>query len=191
MQSPQKLRQRLSNEQKAVANSSSALQAELAAIGNELSALKRAPGTPSHISPIKPLNITKASPANTANPTPAVTFEDLSSRLTTLSTTLSSQTTLTTTRLSSLTSESTALSAQLGAANRRVKKLDELYQEANAENEALYERFNDELGKILARVKGGEGVKVLKARVGTLEGEVAGLRAECRRLKREGVDEGG
>lgn len=190
MQSPQKLRQRLSNEQKALANSSTALQAELTAIGNELSALKRAPSTPSHISHIKPLNITKASPAP-ANSTagPALTLEDLSTRLAALSTTLSTQTGSTATRLSSLTSESSTLSAQLDAANRKVKKLDELYQEANAENEALYERFNDELGKILARVKGGEGVKVLRERVRGLEGEVAALRAENRRLKREGADD--
>ena len=192
MQSPQKLRERLSNEQKALANSSTALQAELAAIGNELSALKRAPSTPSHISPIKPLNITKASPAATANSNTAasnITLEDLSARLTALTISLSTQTPSTATGPPSLASESTTLSAQLEAANRKIKKLDELYQEANAENEALYERFNDELSKILARVKGGEGVKVLGERVGGLEGEVAALRAENRRLKREGVEE--
>ena len=191
MQSPQKLRERLSNEQKAFANSSTALQAELAAIGNELSALKRAPSTPSHISPIKPLNITKASPATTvnSNTTSNNTLEDLSARLTALTVTLSAQTSSTAPGPPSVAAESNALSAQLEAANRKVKKLDELYQEANAENEALYERFNDELGKILARVKGGEGVKVLRERVGGLEGEVAALRAENKRLKREGVEE--
>ena len=191
MQSPQKLRERLSNEQKALANSSTALQAELAAIGNELSALKRAPNTPSHVAPIKPLNINKALPAATtnSNKTSNISVEDLSARLTALTITLSAHTSCTTTGPPSLTSESTALTTQLDAANRKVKKLDELYQEANAENEALYERFNDELGKILARVKGGEGVKVLRERVGGLEGEVAALRAENRRLKREGVED--
>ncbi|KAL8785460.1 MAG: hypothetical protein Q9195_008637 [Heterodermia aff. obscurata] len=191
MQSPQKLRERLSNEQKALANSSTALQAELAAIGSELSALKRAPSTPSHISPIKPLNITKASPAATANSNTNsnITLDDLSARLTALTLTLSTHTFTTTTGPPSLASESSTLSTQLDAANRKVKKLDELYQEASAENEALYERFNDELEKILARVKGGEGVKVLRERVGGLEGEVAALRAENRRLKREGAED--
>ena len=191
MQSPQKLRERLSNEQKALANSSTALQAELAAIGDELSALKRAPNTPCHISPIKPLNINKALPAATANSnkTSNISVEDLSARLAALTITLSAHTSSTTTDPLSLKSESTTLTTQLDAANRKVKKLDELYQEANAENEALYERFNDELGKILARVKGGEGVKVLRERVGGLEGEVAALRAENRRLKREGVED--
>ena len=190
MQSPQKLRERLSNEQKALANSSTALQAELAAIGNELSALKRAPSTPSHISPIKPLNITKASPAATldSNITSNTTFNDLSARLTALTITLSTHTSSNATGPPSRASESSTLSTQLEAANRKAKKLDELYQEATAENEALYERFNDELGKILARVKGGEGAKVLRERVGGLEGEVAVLRAENRRLKREDVE---
>lgn len=194
MQSPQKLRERLSNEQKALANSSTALQAELAAIGDELSALKRAPNTSSHIPPIKPLNITKASPAatansNTSNTTSKITVEDLSARLTALTVTLSTYTSTAATGPLSLASEPSTLGTQLEAANRKVKKLDILYQEANAENEALYERFNDELGKILARVKGGEGVKVLRERVGGLEGEVATLRAENRRLKREDVEE--
>jgi chaperonin cofactor prefoldin len=90
-----------------------------------------------------------------------------------------------------LSTESSGLSTQLDAANRKIKKLDGLYQEANAENEALYERFNDELGKILARVKAGEGVKVLKDRVGGLENEVASLRAENRKLKREVIDKDG
>lgn len=193
MQSPQKLRQRLSNEQKAHENSSTALQAELTAIGEELAALKRAPSTPSHISPIKPLNITKASPVtkSTANITSSTTIDDLSARLTALTTTLSTHTSTTTSRLSSLSTESGGLSTQLDAATRKIKKLDGLYQEANAENEALYERFNDELGKILARVKAGEGVKVLKDRVGGLEEEVASLRAENRKLKREAVNKDG
>lgn len=190
LQSPQKLRQRLSNEQKALDNSSAALQAELTAIGNELAALKRAPSAPSHIPPIKPLNITKASPtATTTNYTTSTpTIEDLSNHLTSLTNTLSNQTSATATRLSSLSTESSSLSAQFEAANRKLRKLDGLYQEANAENEALYERFNDELSKILSRVKGGEGVKVLKDRVGELEDEVVSLRAENMKLKREAID---
>ena len=69
-----------------------------------------------------------------------------------------------------------------------MKKLDALYQEANAENEALYERFNDELGKILARVRKGEGVQVLRDRAGELEKEVGVLRGERNVLKREAVE---
>ena len=194
LQSPQKLRQRLSNEQRALENSSSALQAELAAIGDELSALKRAPNTPSRIPPIKPLNISKASPVPstpiTTATAPPPTLESLSHRLNSLSATISMQTS-TSRSIASLTAESSSLATQLEAANRKIKKLDALYHEANAENEALYERFNDELGKILSRVKGGEGVKVLKDRVGALEGEVEVLQKKNRSLKRDGVDQEG
>ena len=80
------------------------------------------------------------------------------------------------------------MTSQLDVANRKIKKLDALYREANAENEALYELFNDELGRILGRVKKGEGVQVLKDRIGELEKEVSVLREERRVLKREEVD---
>lgn len=87
-----------------------------------------------------------------------------------------------------MASEAQNLSSQLEASNRKSKKLDALYQEANAENEALYERFNDELRKIVGRVKKGEGVQVLRDRVAELETEVGGLREEKRVLKRAAVE---
>ncbi len=190
MQSPQKLRERLSNEHKNHATASISLQAELAAIGSELSALKRTPLKPSHIAPIKPLNI---SPIKTptivpTKPSTPPSLDDLSSRLDQLTQTLTTHTSSTTARLNGLTTEAMTLTSHLDASNRKIKKLDALYREANAENEALYERFNDELGKMLGRVKRGEGVQVLRDRVGELEKEVVGLREERRALKREGVE---
>ena len=189
MQSPQKLRERLSNEHKSYANASATLQAELAAIGNELSALKLTPSKPSHITPIKPLNIsTKQSAVSPTKPPTPPSVDDLTSRLDQLTQKLTTHTTTTTFRLNNLTSEAATVTSQLDVANRKIKKLDALYREANAENEALYERFNDELGKILGRVKKGEGVQVLKDRIGELEKEVSVLREERRVLKREEVD---
>ena len=38
------------------------------------------------------------------------------------------------------------LSSSLTVSENKCRKLDELYREANGENEALYARFNDELG---------------------------------------------
>lgn len=190
LQSPQKLRERLSNEHKNHATASVSLQAELAAIGSELSALKRTPSKPSHIAPIKPLNISpmKTSTTLPTKPSTPPSIDDLSSRLDQLTQTLTTHTSTTTSRLNGLTTEATTLTSQLDVSNRKIKKLDALYREANAENEALYERFNDELGKILGRVKKGEGVQVLRDRVGELEKEVVGLREERRVLKREVVE---
>ena len=190
MQSPQKLRERLSNEHKSHATASANLQAELAAIGNELSALKRTPTQPSHIAPIRPLTIppTKTSTTSPTKSSPPPSIDNLSSHLNQLIQTLTTHTSTTTSRLNGLNTEAATLTSQLEISNRKIKKLDALYQEANAENEALYERFNDELGKILGRVKKGEGVQVLRERVGELEKEVGLLREERRVLKREAVE---
>jgi hypothetical protein len=71
------------------------------------------------------------------------------------------------------------------AANKKARKLDELYQEANAENEALYERFNEELSKILKGVRAGNGVEELRAKMLEAQSEVSRLRSENMKLKRE------
>lgn len=71
------------------------------------------------------------------------------------------------------------------AATKKARQLDELYQEANAENEALYERFNDELSKILKGVRAGHGVEELRAKMVEAQSEVGRLRSENVKLKRE------
>jgi hypothetical protein len=73
----------------------------------------------------------------------------------------------------------------LVVSERRVKKLDELYREASAENEALYERFNVELGKVVKDVKLGNGEEALKAQLREALGELARMRKENMRLRRE------
>jgi hypothetical protein len=73
----------------------------------------------------------------------------------------------------------------LVVSERRVKKLDELYSEASAENEALYERFNVELGKVVKDVKLGNGEEALKAQLREALGELARMRKENMRLRRE------
>lgn len=70
---------------------------------------------------------------------------------------------------------------------KKCRKLDELYREANAENEALYERFNDELGKILGKIKKGEGVDETRSKLKEAQEEVGRLKKENARLKREVV----
>ncbi|KAL9000090.1 MAG: hypothetical protein Q9169_001165 [Polycauliona sp. 2 TL-2023] len=174
IQSPQKLRECLSNEQKTLSSAESSLQAEIAKIGEEMSAFKLSrPDTKK-----KPRS--SPDPFSTNDPNIAA----LESRLTSLSTTLNGLTSNLHSQHSSLSKD---IETSLLVSERKSRKLDELYKEANAENEALYDRFNDELGKILGRVKGGEGVEELKMKV--KEGEVEGqrLRKENARLKREVV----
>ncbi|KAL8894679.1 MAG: hypothetical protein Q9192_004128 [Flavoplaca navasiana] len=173
VQSPQKLRERLSNEQKALSGAESSLQAEIAKIGEEMSAFRLSrPNTEKTRRSPDPFTVTDASTAS------------LESRLATLSNSLTELT-------SGLRSQHTTLSKDIESSllvnERKLRKLDELYKEANAENEALYDRFNDELGKILSKVKGGEGVEELKKKVKEGEQEQQRLRKENARLKREVV----
>ncbi|KAL8891910.1 MAG: hypothetical protein Q9215_001122 [Flavoplaca cf. flavocitrina] len=173
IQSPQKLRERLSNEQKALSGAESSLQAEIAKIGEEMSAFRLSrPNTEKTRRSPDPFTVTDASTAS------------LESRLATLSNSLTELT-------SGLRSQHATLSKDIESSllvnERKSRKLDDLYKEANAENEALYDRFNDELGKILSKVKGGEGVEELKKKVKEGEQEQLRLRKENARLKREAV----
>ena len=172
MQSPQKLRERLSQEKKAIASADSSLQAEIAKIGEEISSVYKTQRSP-----------TKAKP-HPQPPLAPPSLATLSTQLSDLSTRLS---TFTTTHTTSLTSLSSDVESSLQVSDKKARKLDELYREANAENEALYERFNDELGKILGRVKKGEGVEETRSKLKEAQDEVARLKKENGRLKREVV----
>ena len=169
-QSPQKLRKRLSQEHNALTATEGSLAAELAKIGEEM-AIYKLPRSP-----------TKPGSTTTTPTSSQPTLDSLSSQLSTISTTLQAFTTAQTASLASLSSD---LETSLLVSDRKARKLDELYREANAENEALYERFNDELGKILGRVRKGEGVEEMSGRLGEAQNEVGRLRKENGRLRRE------
>jgi hypothetical protein len=77
--------------------------------------------------------------------------------------------------------------SSLVVSEKKAKGLDELYREANAENELLYERFNSELGRILKSVKDGEGAQELKLKLKESQDEASRLRKENQRLKRENM----
>lgn len=68
---------------------------------------------------------------------------------------------------------------------KRVKKLDELYREASAENEALYDRFNTELSKIAKEVRSGHAEDALKSQLASALDEIGRVKKENFRLKRE------
>lgn len=77
------------------------------------------------------------------------------------------------------------LESSLVVSEKRVKKLDELYREAGAENEALYDRFNTELSKIARDVRSGSAEDVLKSQLANALEEISRLKKENFRLKRE------
>lgn len=97
------------------------------------------------------------------------------------------------TRLETLTGEyngrTTALERDLESSlilsEKRVKKLDELYREASAENEALYDRFNTELSKIAKDVRLGHAEDALKSQLASALDEIGRVKKENFRLKRE------
>lgn len=77
------------------------------------------------------------------------------------------------------------LESSLVVSEKRSKKLDDLYREASAENEALYDRFNSELSKLAKDVRAGSTEEALRNQLtGALE-DIGRLKKENFRLKRE------
>ena len=173
MQSPQKLRERLQNEQSAVTAAHSTLQDELSKIGDELTS------TPSRIGSVR-TSTTSRTGGNTTQPSTM----DLAQRILKMEAQLPKQVEDVSSRINGIQGD---LATSLTVSETKCKKLDELYREANGENEALYTRFNDELGRILKAVKGGEGVEELKRTLKESQEEAVKLRRETSRLKRENV----
>ena len=79
------------------------------------------------------------------------------------------------------------MDSTLKASEAKVRSIDQLYKEAVAENELLYERFNGELGKIVRALK-GKGKEDKEELMGKLKDqgdETARLKKENSKLKRE------
>ncbi|QSZ34448.1 hypothetical protein DSL72_006040 [Monilinia vaccinii-corymbosi] len=136
LQSPQKLRERLQNEAKAINEAEASLQNELSKIGEEMAKLNAVSAIP------RTSDIARLSEAVLLLETkiPAI-VKDLNERNDAVK---------------------KELETSLQASEFKVKGLDQLYKESSAENELLYEKFNAELGKIVkalrASKKGGGGV---------------------------------
>ncbi|KAF2152503.1 hypothetical protein K461DRAFT_256428 [Myriangium duriaei CBS 260.36] len=176
VQSPQKIRERLQSEQRELQKTSSIFQDELSKISDEIANV----AGPPPITRTGSVRLNNTLPGANRGPTAI----ELAKKLNDISTTVSSTLSDLTDRNKSLADETLAALTQ---SENRTKKLDELYREANAENEALYKRFNDELGKVVKVVRAGEGVEELKRRVKEMEEEMEGLRRERARLRREVV----
>ncbi|KAF2143559.1 uncharacterized protein K452DRAFT_306960 [Aplosporella prunicola CBS 121167] len=214
MQSPAKLRERLQKEQSAIQGADASLQAELSKIGDEiagisargsgassgrpapLNRLHTEPATPGrHRSPLTPpkkdspassgTSIATASTATTTTTTAAAMATDtaaLGARIASLETKLKSVLGQLQERHAGMAAD---VASSLQVSEQRARKLDELYREANAENEALYARFNDELARVLRSVRAGEGVEEMRKKMREAVEEGERLRKENWRLKRE------
>jgi DNA repair exonuclease SbcCD ATPase subunit len=168
MQSPQKLRERLQNQQRDIESASKDLQSELSAIGHELSAR-----------PTPRLTAQSSAPPVLSD-TPS--SRSLEARVASLEKTLKATMDTLTSRTSTIASD---VSSSLQVSEARAKHLDQLYRDMNAENEALYARFNEELEKVEKGVRKGKGGEEVDRRLKASEEESARLRKENARLKRE------
>ncbi|EED23264.1 Rho guanyl nucleotide exchange factor, putative [Talaromyces stipitatus ATCC 10500] len=162
MQSPQKLRDRLQSTVQAQNNAESVLRSELQLVGQELASLTQT-----------------SSPTETGQ---SSVVEALLSRIRNLEQQVSTFNADVNTRTANLEKD---VETGLLVSEKRAKKLDELYRELSAENEALYERFNTELGKVVKEVRAGNGEDVLKTQLKTALEELSRVKKENLRLKRE------
>ena len=164
LQSPQKLRERMQTEKQAVDEVDASLRSELSKIGEEMARVNstRAPGSQS------------------------VEFRRLAASIRNLEERIPNA-------VQELQSKQEAIQHDMDttvkAAEAKVRAIDQLYKEAVAENEILYERFNSELGKIVKALKGKskEDKEELMAKLRDQGEETARMKKENARLKREMV----
>jgi hypothetical protein len=161
LQSPQKLRERLQNEAKAINEAETSLKNELSKIGEEMAKL----------------NATTSLSRSPDLEKLSVTITALESRIPEI--------------IKDLTARNDAvkfdIEKSLQASEFKVKGLDQLYKESSAENELLYEKFNAELGKIVRALKGKgkEDKEELVSKVKEGSEETARVKKENARLRRE------
>ncbi|THC97894.1 hypothetical protein EYZ11_002645 [Aspergillus tanneri] len=169
MQSPQKLRDRLQNERRTQATAQLGLKDELELIGDELRAMKIGhKAEHSNISLGEPFSPDASAALLSRVHELETKFEWLSGEFNG--------------RTSSIEKD---LESSLVVSEKRAKKLDELYREASAENEALYDRFNSELSKIAKDARSGNAEEALKSQLSSALDEIGRLKKENFRLKRE------
>ncbi|KAI1809232.1 hypothetical protein GGS20DRAFT_572862 [Poronia punctata] len=163
LQSPQKLRERLQVEKKAVEEVDASLRSELSRISADMARVN--PNLPRSAT----MDIRKLSSS----------VQSLEERLPGLLAQLAD-------RQDQLQKE---MEATVKASEAKVKAIDQLYKESMAENELLYEKFNSELGKIVKALKGKsrEDKEELIGRMKECSEETARVKKDNARLKREMV----
>ncbi|KAI1280002.1 hypothetical protein F5Y07DRAFT_20466 [Xylaria sp. FL0933] len=161
LQSPQKLRERLQVEKKAVDEVDANLRSELSKISADMARVNS--------------NLPRSG---------TVDIRKLSSSVQALEERLPSVLGQLTSRQDQLQKD---MESTLKASESKVKAIDQLYKETMAENELLYEKFNSELGKIVRALKGKgrEEKEELVGRIKDSSEETARLKKDNARLKRE------
>lgn len=161
LQSPQKLRERLQTEKKAVDDVDSSLQSELSRISADMARVN----TMMPRSNTQDLRKLSASVKALEDRIPDV-LRELDERQKTIQ---------------------EDMEATIKASEAKVKAIDQLYKEATAENELLYEKFNTELGKIVKAIrgKGREDREELLTKLKDTSEETAFVKKENARLRRE------
>ncbi|KAI8689754.1 hypothetical protein NCS56_00239200 [Fusarium sp. Ph1] len=164
LQSPQKLRERLNTEKQAVDEVDASLKSELSKIGEEMARVNstRPPG--SHSVDMRRLG---AAVRQLEDRIP-MAVQELQEKHGAIQ---------------------HDMETTVKAAEAKVRAIDQLYKEAVAENELLYEKFNGELGKIVKALKGKgkEEKEDLMTRLRDQSEETARMKKENARLKREMV----
>lgn len=161
IQSPQKLRERLQTEKQAVEEVDASLRSELSRITEDMARVNgladQAPGPD--------LRKLSASVQALEERVPAAAREMAE-------------------RHASMQRD---METNLRASEEKVRAVDQLYKEAMAENELLYEKFNTELGKIVKAVKakGRDDREELVSKVKEQSEETARVKRENARLRRE------
>jgi hypothetical protein len=161
LQSPQKLRERIQVEKKAVDEVDANLRSELSKISADMARVNS--------------NLPRSA---------TVDIRKLSSSVQALEERLPSVLTQLADRQDQLQRE---MEATLKASEAKVKAIDQLYKESMAENELLYEKFNSELGKIVKALRGKsrEDKEELIGRMKECSEETARVKKDNARLKRE------
>lgn len=161
IQSPQKLRERLQTEKQAVDEVDASLKSELSRIAEDMARVNGLAGR----APVPDLRKLSASVQALEERVPAAAKE-------------------LTERHASLQRD---METNLRTSEAKVKAVDQLYKEAMAENELLYEKFNAELGKIVKAIKGKgrDDREELVSKVKEQSEETARVKRENARLRRE------
>lgn len=165
----EQLRDRLQNEKRSQATAQLGLKDELDIIGDELRALRIGPRAEENNKLLGEPFLPDVNAAFLSR------VQDLERKFESLSGEFSGRT----------TSIEKDLESSLVVSEKRAKKLDELYREASAENEALYDRFNSELSKISKEVRTGNAEDAIKSQLSSALDDVGRLKKENFRLKRE------
>ena len=171
LQSPQKLRERLNNQQRDIETAGKLFQAELSSIGQELAAAGRRPRAMTQTSAPPGAFPSRGGHGTHSNVDAAALLKEAEARMNK--------------RLSEILAKVSELNAvvkdSLAVSEARAKGLDKAYREASEENEAIYARYNEELERLMRAQGKGEKGEV----VGELERQVRGQKEVVERLGRE------